>query len=158
MKKFYCCKGIQLPILQSHWSLPLLGNKPKKFNFMHQTVSCWEACVGSSTKLIPYCDEAHAACSWWVHRWNLMSLASFPRPCPAFHHLCSMYCQRWTRAWEQDYSLSTQCESESCLLMITVKKQSPSKFFAVGACLPYIVTTCTKSRIICDYYHTEKTM
>ena len=22
-------------------SLPLLGNKPKKFDFVHQTVSCW---------------------------------------------------------------------------------------------------------------------
>ena len=32
---FYCCKIISL----SHWSLPLLGNKPKKFDFVHQTVS-----------------------------------------------------------------------------------------------------------------------
>ena len=33
-------------ISQSHWSLPLFGNKPKKFDFVHQTVSCWEVCVG----------------------------------------------------------------------------------------------------------------
>ena len=27
---------------KSYWSLPLLGNKPKKFHFVHQTVSHWE--------------------------------------------------------------------------------------------------------------------
>jgi len=27
-------------ILQSHWFLPLLGNKSKKFDFVHQTISC----------------------------------------------------------------------------------------------------------------------
>ena len=36
----------ELLISQSHWSLLLLGNKPKKFNFVHQTVSHWEACAG----------------------------------------------------------------------------------------------------------------
>ena len=38
--KSYCCKRSgtwQLPISQSHWFLPLLGNKPKKFNFVHKT-------------------------------------------------------------------------------------------------------------------------
>ena len=31
---------------QSHWSLPLLGNTPKKFDFVHQIVSRQEVCVG----------------------------------------------------------------------------------------------------------------
>ena len=47
---FYCYKGLKcyewLLILQFHWSLPLFGNKPKKFDFVHQTVSSWEACIG----------------------------------------------------------------------------------------------------------------
>ena len=30
-----------LSILQSHWSLPLFGDRPKKFDFVYQTVSCW---------------------------------------------------------------------------------------------------------------------
>ena len=29
------------------------------------------------------------------------------------------------------------------------------QIFAVGACLPYVTTTCTKLRAICDFYHTE---
>ena len=33
----------QLPISQSHWSLPLFGNKPRKLDFVHQTVSRREA-------------------------------------------------------------------------------------------------------------------
>ena len=32
--------------LQSHWSLPLWSNKPKKFNLIHLTVSHQEACTG----------------------------------------------------------------------------------------------------------------
>ena len=43
-QKFYGCKGSELPVSQSHWSLPLLGNTTKKFHFVHQTVSRWEAC------------------------------------------------------------------------------------------------------------------
>ena len=31
-------------ILQSHWSLPLLENKHKKYNFVYQTVSSQVAC------------------------------------------------------------------------------------------------------------------
>ena len=30
-------------ISQSHWSLPLLGNNPKKFNLVHRTVVRWKA-------------------------------------------------------------------------------------------------------------------
>ena len=44
-----------------------------------------------------------------------------------------------------------------CLLMITAKKQSPSKCFAVGAHLPYVATTCTKLGAICNHYLTEST-
>ena len=33
-------------ISQSHWSFTVLGNKPKKFDFVHQTVSRREACAG----------------------------------------------------------------------------------------------------------------
>jgi len=32
-----------LLILQSHWSLPILGNKLKKFYFVNQTISHLEA-------------------------------------------------------------------------------------------------------------------
>ena len=49
-QKFYGCKGSELPVSQSHWSLPLLDNKTKKFHFVHQTVSHWEAC-GLGTRL-----------------------------------------------------------------------------------------------------------
>ena len=58
-----------------------------------------------------------------VHMWNLQSLASFSRPCPAFHHLQYVpVTESWAGAWEQDYSFNTQSESESCLPMITGKK------------------------------------
>ena len=60
-------------------------------------------------------------------------LASFLRPCPAFYHLLI----------------------KILLTYDHIKKQSPSKFLAVGACLPYVVTTCTKLCIICDYYLTK---
>ena len=33
-------------ISQSHWSSTVLGSKPKEFDFVHQTVSRWEACMG----------------------------------------------------------------------------------------------------------------
>ena len=46
--KFYCCKGNLISDLAIHWSLLLLGNKPKKFDFVHQTVSRWEARAGWS--------------------------------------------------------------------------------------------------------------
>ena len=35
----------KLRILQSHWSLPLLENRPKKFDFVHQVISCQEVHV-----------------------------------------------------------------------------------------------------------------
>ena len=39
MNKLHCCKVIS----QSHWSLPLMDNKPKKSDLVHQTVSRREA-------------------------------------------------------------------------------------------------------------------
>ena len=30
----------QLTILQSHWSLPYFGNRPKKFELVHRIISC----------------------------------------------------------------------------------------------------------------------
>ena len=30
----------QLTILQSYWSLPYFGNRPNKFELVHQTISC----------------------------------------------------------------------------------------------------------------------
>ena len=41
------CNNYRL-ILQSDWSLLHLGNKPKKFDFVHQTVSCREALAGGA--------------------------------------------------------------------------------------------------------------
>ena len=77
----------------------------------------------------PYCDKAHAACGMCMQlnsyvEFETISLVPF---------VCSMYFQQQKAGWEQDYSFSTQCESESCLLMITAKKHSPSKFLTVGA-------------------------
>ena len=48
-KIFYCCKRhvIITDISQFHWSFPLLGNKPRKFDFVCQTISCWN--IGSRT-------------------------------------------------------------------------------------------------------------
>ena len=47
------------PISQSHWSLPLLGNKPKEFDFVHQTVARREArWAGHETKL-KHTQSAH---------------------------------------------------------------------------------------------------
>ena len=37
---------ILLVILQSHWSLPLFSNKPKKFNFIHRKISRREMHTG----------------------------------------------------------------------------------------------------------------
>ena len=54
--KFYCCKKCS----QSHWSLPHFGNKPKKFDFAHQTISCREGCVGWVTRL-----GVHEICTLW---------------------------------------------------------------------------------------------
>ena len=71
--------------------------------------------------------------------WILKSLASFPRPRPAFHG--AQYVLPATESWAGAYRrLSIQYESESCLPMITAKKRSPSKVFAVGACLLYLGT------------------
>ena len=69
----------------------------------------------------------------------------FPRPHPVFHHLANVVrvTESWARAWEQDYSFSTQCESESCLPMITAKKRSPSNFFAMETCLPIVAAMST---------------
>ena len=44
MNKFYSCN--RSAMLQSHWSLSLLGNRPKKFDFVHQTISHWEVHMG----------------------------------------------------------------------------------------------------------------
>ena len=56
---------------------------------------------------IPYCDKACAR--------NPKSLALFLRPHPAFHRLPYVVpvTESWAGAWEQDYSFSGQCESES---------------------------------------------
>ena len=44
IKKFYVVREVlhnKLPI-SPHWSLPLLGNQPKKFDLVYQTISRWE--------------------------------------------------------------------------------------------------------------------
>ena len=47
-KKFYCCKGSATSISQSHWPLSHLENK---LDFVHQSVSPWEAHTGFGTRL-----------------------------------------------------------------------------------------------------------
>ena len=44
MNEFYC--GKCLAISQCHWSSPVLVNKPKKFDFVHQISAC---CSGHQT-------------------------------------------------------------------------------------------------------------
>ena len=46
-------------ISQSHWSSTVLGNKPKEFDFVHQTVSRREACCGHETSWPYQCGHAH---------------------------------------------------------------------------------------------------
>ena len=51
--------------MQSHWSLSVLGNKPKKFDFVHETISRWDATqAGHET----------------TPTWALSHLVSFPDP------------------------------------------------------------------------------
>jgi len=51
MNRLYCYKENATLILQCHWSVQLLGNKPKKFDFVHQTISHQKAHVGVGTRL-----------------------------------------------------------------------------------------------------------
>ena len=46
IKNFTIAMEVLRLISQSHWSLLHLANKPKKFDFVHQTVSRREAHVG----------------------------------------------------------------------------------------------------------------
>ena len=75
--RFYCCKGsatyIMFLISQSHWSLPLLENKPNKFNFVRQTVSHWEAHTGWAWDY-PWMDNTRLLCPIPAH----MPLACLP--------------------------------------------------------------------------------
>ena len=64
-----------------------------------------------------------------VHTLNLKSLASFPRPRPAFY--CLHYILPVTE-WEQDYWFSTQCESESCLSISQLRSDLQNIFFCCG--------------------------
>ena len=50
---------IILTISQFHWSLPHFGNKPKKFDFVHKTVSPREG-VWSGHETIPMPGTSHA--------------------------------------------------------------------------------------------------
>ena len=80
---------------------------------------------------IPYCSEAwgHGACGMYVQlslyvKSEITNLVS--QTPSSFHHLQAVATENRVGAWEQDYSFSTQCESESCLPMIIAKKRSPS--------------------------------
>ena len=39
-------EAVNSAISQSHLFLPPFGNRPNKFNFIHQTISCLEVCAG----------------------------------------------------------------------------------------------------------------
>ena len=65
---------------------------------------------GHSLFILLYCDEAHAACGMCVQLISYMEVCTY----------VLQSTESWVGTWEQD--CSTQCESESCLLMITAKK------------------------------------
>ena len=70
-----------------------------------------------------------------LNLWNLNHMSHSPCHVQlAFHCLLHLLPvdKSWAGDWEQVYSFNTQCESESCLTMITPKKQSLSKFFCCG--------------------------
>ena len=46
MNNFYCCKGSATSNLAISLVPTTLENKPKEFDFVHLTVSQWEACAG----------------------------------------------------------------------------------------------------------------
>ena len=60
-----------------------------------------------------------------------ITIALFPRLRPAFHRLQYVLSatESWAGAWEQECPFSTQCESESCLSIITAKKLSVRAIF-----------------------------
>ena len=92
---------------------------------------------------IPYCDEAHTTCGMCLElslspMQSLISLDSFRKPPLRFPYILTMT-ERRVGACEHDYSLSTQCESESYWPMITAKKLSQSNFL-LQACLAYVST------------------
>ena len=83
-----------IPILQSHWSLLLVGNKPKKFNFVHQTVSHQDTCAGWTQDYTRIChdipvtqpllSEATSSCHWlhallvMIMSWSKFGSDNFP--------------------------------------------------------------------------------
>ena len=89
---------------------------------------------------------AHA-CALWIHvsengcppsckfHWQKSYVAlldghSFPRP-GQLSIVCSIRTASWAGAWEQDYSFSTPCESQSCCRWSQLRSYF---LFAAGAC------------------------
>ena len=115
------------------------------------TISFYSVTIIATKLVLPAVDARSL-----FHMRNLKSLASFLRPSSLTSFVVhSASNGSWVGAQEQDYSFSTQSESESCLPMITAKKQSSSECFAAGACLPDVAATCTKLHAICNHYLTE---
>ena len=85
-----------------------------------------------------YCDNAHAVCGICAQLSTYVEVCTYVLQAT----------ESWVGTWEQD--CSTQCESESCLPIITARKRS---IFCCGAML-YVATVCT-SRAIYDHYLTE---
>ena len=55
-----------------------LGNKPKKFNFLHQTVSHREVHVGVGTRLLCSPDFLAGRCTWGGHKTALFTVHFMP--------------------------------------------------------------------------------
>ena len=108
-------------------------------DFTYKKVTAFSA-ISVYLMAIPYCDEARGcsrlACGTWAQLLKFIYAESeitslVPHAGPVqLSIVCRQYIllatESWAGAWEQDYSFSTQCESESCLPMhmITAKKRS----------------------------------
>ena len=83
------------------------------------TISVYSMTITAMKLVLPAVDARSL-----FHMRNLKSLALFLRPSSLTSFVVhSTSNGSWAGAQEQDYSFSTQCQSESCLPMITAKTQ-----------------------------------
>ena len=93
---------------------------------------------------LPYCDEAHAACS------RCAQLSSFdPEPCFQLFIICSTYCQQWKAGWESEnkttYSVLNVNQPPACLYDHSIEVISEPFYFccwgmaSICSCCVYYV-------------------
>ena len=92
----------------------------------------------------PCCLQHVRAAKFIRTIWNHYSLSR-----SAFHHLQAVATESWVGAWEQNYSLSTECKLESCLPMFIPKKRSPNKFCCGGISS---ICSCYVNYVMCNLW------